>query len=68
MTDVEVQRHHFRAIVRACVANGSSIALANQLEQLGRFHYDVTEDTVEVLAIVPKSEADQWLGRYGEKR
>ncbi len=31
-----------------------------------RVFYDVTEDTVEVLAIVPKSEADQWLERYGE--
>ena len=31
-----------------------------------RVFYDVTEDTVEVLAIVPKSEVDQWLQRYGE--
>ena len=31
-----------------------------------RVFYDVREDTVEVLAIVPKSEADQWLQRYGE--
>ena len=31
-----------------------------------RVFYDVTQDTVEVLAIVPKSEADQWLDRYGE--
>jgi mRNA interferase RelE/StbE len=31
-----------------------------------RVFYDVTDDTVEVLAIVPKSEADQWLERYGE--
>jgi mRNA interferase RelE/StbE len=31
-----------------------------------RVFYDVTEDTVEVLAVVPKSEADQWLQRYGE--
>ena len=31
-----------------------------------RVFYDVTEETVEVLAIVPKSEADQWLERYGE--
>ena len=31
-----------------------------------RVFYDVTEDTVEVLAIVPKSEASQWLERYGE--
>ena len=31
-----------------------------------RVFYDVTDNTVEVLAIVPKSEADQWLERYGE--
>jgi mRNA interferase RelE/StbE len=31
-----------------------------------RVFYDVTEDTVAVLAIVPKSEVDQWLQRYGE--
>lgn len=31
-----------------------------------RVFYDVIEDTVEVLAIVPKSEADEWLERYGE--
>jgi len=31
-----------------------------------RVFYDVTEKTVEVLAIVAKSEADQWLQRYGE--
>jgi mRNA-degrading endonuclease RelE of RelBE toxin-antitoxin system len=31
-----------------------------------RVFYDVTEHTVEVLAIVPKSEANKWLERYGE--
>ena len=31
-----------------------------------RVFYDVTEATVEVLAVVPKPEADQWLERYGE--
>ena len=31
-----------------------------------RVFYDVREDTVEVLAIVPKSEANRWLERYGE--
>ncbi|MEX1027378.1 MAG: type II toxin-antitoxin system RelE/ParE family toxin [Candidatus Paceibacterota bacterium] len=31
-----------------------------------RVFYDVTEDTVEVLAIVPKLEANEWLERYGE--
>lgn len=31
-----------------------------------RFFYDVTEEAVEVLAMVPKSEAAAWLDRYGE--
>lgn len=31
-----------------------------------RVFYDVIECRVEVLAIVPKSEAEQWLERYGE--
>lgn len=32
-----------------------------------RVFYDVTAETVEVLAIVPKSEAAGWLERYGER-
>jgi mRNA-degrading endonuclease RelE of RelBE toxin-antitoxin system len=31
-----------------------------------RVFYDVTESLVQVLAAVPKSEADTWLARYGE--
>ena len=31
-----------------------------------RVFYDVTDEEVEVLAIVPKSEAAVWLERYGE--
>jgi mRNA-degrading endonuclease RelE of RelBE toxin-antitoxin system len=31
-----------------------------------RVFYDVTEDTVEVLAIVTTSEVNEWLERYGE--
>ena len=30
-----------------------------------RVFYDVTTTTVEVLAIVPKSEATSWLARFG---
>ena len=32
-----------------------------------RVFYDVADDTVEILAIVPKSEATTWLERYGER-
>ena len=31
-----------------------------------RVFYDVTEDAVEVLAIVPKRQVQQWLERAGE--
>jgi mRNA interferase RelE/StbE len=31
-----------------------------------RVFFDVTRSVVEVLAIVPKSEADAWLQKYGE--
>ena len=32
-----------------------------------RVYYDVTDDIVEILAIIPKSEADKWLNKVGEK-
>jgi mRNA interferase RelE/StbE len=32
-----------------------------------RVFYDVTEAEVRVLAIVPKSEADAWLAKHGER-
>jgi mRNA-degrading endonuclease RelE of RelBE toxin-antitoxin system len=32
-----------------------------------RVYYDVTEDTVEILAIVSKAEAQAWLERAGER-
>jgi mRNA interferase RelE/StbE len=31
-----------------------------------RVFYDVSENGVEILAIIPKSEADQWLKQFGE--
>jgi mRNA-degrading endonuclease RelE of RelBE toxin-antitoxin system len=33
-----------------------------------RLYYDVTEDTVEILAIIPKSEAGTWLAKAGETK
>jgi len=32
-----------------------------------RVFYDLTEDTVEILAIIAKSQAEAWLERAGEK-
>jgi mRNA-degrading endonuclease RelE of RelBE toxin-antitoxin system len=31
-----------------------------------RVFYDVTEEAVQVVAIVPKSEADAWLAKHGD--
>lgn len=31
-----------------------------------RVFYDVTDDAVEILAVIRKSEADQWLQQFGE--
>ena len=33
-----------------------------------RIYYDVTDDAVEILAVIPKSEADAWLARVGESQ
>ena len=33
-----------------------------------RVFYDVSGDTVEVLAVVPKSKASEWLGKLGEAK
>ena len=32
-----------------------------------RVFYDVTDEAVEVLAVVPKEEAAAWLERYGQR-
>jgi len=32
-----------------------------------RLFYDVTVSGIEILAIVPKSRASEWLDRYGEE-
>ena len=31
-----------------------------------RVFYDVTDDAVEILAVIRKSEADRWLQQFGE--
>jgi mRNA-degrading endonuclease RelE of RelBE toxin-antitoxin system len=33
-----------------------------------RVFYDVSRDTVEILAVVPKSKASDWLERLGESK
>jgi len=34
---------------------------------MSTFFYDVTKNAVEILAIVPKSEAAEWLEKAGSK-
>jgi len=38
------------------------------LAQFIRIFYDVVEATVEILAIIPKSKAAEWLEEMGEKK
>lgn len=38
-----------------------------RVEQI-RVFYDINDTNVEVLAIVPKSEAEQWLAQFGKRR
>src|SRR3990172_8796808 len=33
-----------------------------------RVYYDVTENAVEILAIIPKSEAEAWLNKVGVRK
>jgi mRNA-degrading endonuclease RelE of RelBE toxin-antitoxin system len=32
-----------------------------------RVYYDVSSTSVEILAIIPKSEADEWLAQFGNQ-
>lgn len=50
------------AVKLATALAGETTAVAEDV----RVFYDVTEGTVEVLAIVPKNEAEQWLENSGE--
>ncbi len=49
-------------------APNSLAAHADKGQQIDevRVYYDVTEDTVEILAIIDKSEAAAWLAKAGE--
>jgi mRNA-degrading endonuclease RelE of RelBE toxin-antitoxin system len=54
-------------IVRACVA--TILSKPQYRLRVGeiRVFYDVAGDTVEVLAIVAKSEAESWLVQFGKR-
>ena len=47
----------------ACEVDGAA-KLSSRLDEV-RVFYDVSGTTVEVLAIVPKLEAESWLAQFG---
>jgi mRNA interferase RelE/StbE len=59
-------RHEPRKTSRSRIKRLRSIARPQYRLRVGevRVFYDVSGSTVEISAIVPKSEADLWLARY----
>ena len=60
-------RHAPRRVSKSRIKRLSGLARPQFRLRVGevRVFYDVTESTVEVLAVVPKSEAAEWLKREG---
>jgi mRNA interferase RelE/StbE len=60
-------RHEPRKTSRSRIKRLRGLAYPQYRLRVGevRVFYDVTDTAVEVLAIVPKSEAESWLARYG---
>jgi mRNA interferase RelE/StbE len=60
-------RHEPRKTSRSRIKRLRSIARPQYRLRVGdvRVFYDVTEKTVEILAIVAKPEAQSWLARHG---
>ena len=60
-------RHEPRKTSRSRIKRLRGLARPQYRLRIGdvRVFYDVTADTVEVLAIVNKSEAESWLAQFG---
>lgn len=60
-------RHEPRKASRSCIKRLRSLAQPQFRLRVGavRVFYDVTDTTVEVLAMVPKAEVETWLARHG---
>lgn len=60
-------RHEPRKVTKSSIKRLRGLSRPQYRLRAGevRVFYDVTEDTVEVLAIVAKSEADAWLAQFG---
>jgi len=61
-------RHESKKVSRSRIKRLRGIRKPQYRLRVGevRIFYDVTETTVEVLAIVTKSEADSWLAQFGK--
>jgi mRNA-degrading endonuclease RelE of RelBE toxin-antitoxin system len=60
-------RHQPMKMIRSRIKRLRGLARPQYRIRVGdvRIFYDVSAETVEVLAIVPKSEAAQWLEQFG---
>jgi len=61
-------RHELRKVSRSRIKRLRGLSKPQYRLRVGeiRVYYDVTGDTVEVLAIVAKSEAESWLAQFGK--
>jgi mRNA interferase RelE/StbE len=61
-------RHEPTKLSRSRIKRSRSLRKPQYRLRVGevRIFYDVTETTVEVLAIVTKSEAESWLAQFGK--
>jgi len=61
-------RHEPRKTSRSRIKRLRGLARPQYRLRVGdiRIFYDVTETTVQILAIVPKSETETWLRQFGE--
>jgi len=62
-------RHEPKKISKSRIKRLRGITRPEYRLRVGEFRifYDIKETEVEILAIVPKSRASQWLERYGER-
>jgi mRNA interferase RelE/StbE len=63
-------RHEPRKVSRSRIKRLRGLSRPQYRLRIGevRVFYDVSDAVVQVLAIVSKSEADEWLERFGEPR
>ena len=61
-------RHQPRKTSRSRIKRLRGLAKPQYRLRVGdvRVFYDVADTSVEILAIVPKAEAESWLARYGK--